>query len=597
MEFRKGAYSFFFMLILLSCSNEEEQYTRGIPAFYPHTIEVAEDISDTELIGNVIAEDPNGDVLNFRLAMDQSNLFQLSSSGELRLDQGKQLDYETATQHQITVRVTDGKGEFFNLVTVMVLDVIEPPIMEDQIFVATEDIADTEIIGTVVAQDFGGNLTYSIALNDNDLFEITEDGQLSLATGQALDFETNTEHQLTIAVNNGVNEAVEATVTVEVANVIGDLLNDPASFKTKWQIPSDGFELVIGTNNDFGYDFTIDWGDGSAEENFSDLQAFPSHIYESAGTYSVAIVGNFPAIRMFNALDDELSASRTALIGIEQWGEISWQSFESAFTFCTSLAEYDANDTPNLSNVESMYRTFLAATLFNGNIGNWDTSNVTNMSNMFGNSSFNQDIGNWNTENVTNMSSMFMHTSFDQDIGEWDTGNVTDMSSMFASNSQFNQDIGSWDTAQVTDMSEMFSSADSFNADISNWNTSNVTNMSEMFFYANSFNADIGNWDTSNVTDMSRMFFSADMFDQDLGAWDISNVSNMSFMLAYSGLSAQNYSDTLIGWADQNPTNVISLRSDNLEYLCIAVDARNMLINNSGWTIMDNGLQAGQICF
>jgi len=43
-----------------------------------------------------------------------------------------------------------------------------------------------------------------------------------------------------------------------------------------------------------------------------------------------------------------------------------------------------------------------------GHISNWDTSNVTDMSEMFNEASnFNQDISNWDTSNVTNMSDMF----------------------------------------------------------------------------------------------------------------------------------------------------------------------------------------------
>ena len=44
-------------------------------------------------------------------------------------------------------------------------------------------------------------------------------------------------------------------------------------------------------------------------------------------------------------------------------------------------------------------------------------------------------------------------------IATWDTSAVTDMSNMFANKAWFNDDISSWDTSAVTDMFEMFFSA------------------------------------------------------------------------------------------------------------------------------------------
>ena len=61
---------------------------------------------------------------------------------------------------------------------------------------------------------------------------------------------------------------------------------------------------------------------------------------------------------------------------------------------------------------------------------------------------------------------------FNQDIGNWNTSNVTDMSRMFYNALKFNQDISKWNTSNVTDMSDMFDKGY-----ISNWNTSNVTVM------------------------------------------------------------------------------------------------------------------------
>tara|TARA_Y100000389_G_scaffold205108_1_gene263299 strand:+ start:23660 stop:23968 length:309 start_codon:yes stop_codon:yes gene_type:complete len=65
---------------------------------------------------------------------------------------------------------------------------------------------------------------------------------------------------------------------------------------------------------------------------------------------------------------------------------------------------------------------FSGATSFNGVIANWDTSKVTNFSNMFilaG--TFNQDIGNWNIANVTDYRDMFNGaTAFNQKLIKWE---------------------------------------------------------------------------------------------------------------------------------------------------------------------------------
>jgi surface protein len=75
---------------------------------------------------------------------------------------------------------------------------------------------------------------------------------------------------------------------------------------------------------------------------------------------------------------------------------------------------------------------------------------------MFYNSKFNGDLSQWNVSNVTNMSYMFEKSQFNNNLRTWDVSNVTNMGGIFRG-SQFNGDISQWDVSNVVDMSYMFS--------------------------------------------------------------------------------------------------------------------------------------------
>ena len=202
----------------------------------------------------------------------------------------------------------------------------------------------------------------------------------------------------------------------------------------------------------------------------------------------------------------------------------------------------------DVSNVTDMMAMFDDSS-FNQDIGSWDTSSVTNMASMFTDSTFNQDIGSWDTSSVTIMESMFQATPFNQDIGSWDVSSVTDMYAMF-NDSPFNQDIGSWDVSSVTNMARIFYDSP-FDQDIGSWDVSNVTDMDYMF--ANSpFNQDIGSWDTSSVTNMGLMFWNNDDFNQDIGSWDVSSVTIMLGMFR----GGDNFNQDIGSWDVSNVTNM-----------------------------------------
>ena len=85
------------------------------------------------------------------------------------------------------------------------------------------------------------------------------------------------------------------------------------------------------------------------------------------------------------------------------------------------------------------------------------------------------------------------------------------------------------------------------------------------------------------------MFTNASNFNQNLGNWNISAVLDLSSMLDNSGLSVENYDETLIGWSSQSLQNNINLGAVGLFY-CDSVAERQSLIDNFNWTIVDEGI-------
>ena len=229
---------------------------------------------------------------------------------------------------------------------------------------------------------------------------------------------------------------------------------------------------------------------------------------------------------------------------------------------------YTAWDT---SSVKTMSGMFYACTFSNFDISNWNTSSVTTMSEMFngfnGPSTLDlttkqvtvngQTYTAWDTQKVTTIYRMFK--SYNElttlKISNWNTSNVTNMSEAFYyANGLTSLDVNTkqatvngqayiaWDTVKVTNMSSAFTNCLSLTSlDISNWNTTKVTTMGNLLnvcssltsFSAPTKSVTIGGktytaWDTSAAKTMTYMFGSCSKLKTlNVSGWNTSAASSL----------------------------------------------------------------------
>ena len=134
---------------------------------------------------------------------------------------------------------------------------------------------------------------------------------------------------------------------------------------------------------------------------------------------------------------------------------------------------------------------------------NPNTSNVTNMEELFSGCRSLKSIPAINTQNVTNMNLMFFQCEKLSSVPALDTSNVINMNQMF-NNCKSLSSVPTLDTSNVTEMTGMFTECKKLSS-VPALNTSNVTNMGLMFAGCESLTT-VPLLNTSNVTEMGGMF-------------------------------------------------------------------------------------------
>ena len=214
-----------------------------------------------------------------------------------------------------------------------------------------------------------------------------------------------------------------------VINDAGILSSEP--LQLEYINITNGTIIELPIKNITSGSLTINWGNNIITTNSSN---FPSHQYTSSFTNLIITVsGTFTTITSVKSISPSIVvvSGNNRLKYVYSYGSNSVNITDMSYGFygCSSLIEVPVIPASVLNSSYMFYN----ASLFNYDISNWGTTNITNMSYMFyGAQAFNQDISLWDVSNVQNMSGMFQNASiFNKSLGSWNTSAVLTMDNMF----------------------------------------------------------------------------------------------------------------------------------------------------------------------
>ena len=245
--------------------------------------EVAEDATGGTTVGDpVAATDFNNDQLTYSLSGADTALFTVdTSTGQIRVASGAQLDFETKRTLRVTVEVTDGADSLGDpdsdaiddrqSVTITLTDVNEAPVVTGDALVGVAENLNRAVATYRATDPERNTLTWSVS---NDDFWISQQGQLHFAAPPS--YEDGASYSVTIMVEDeeGLSDSLSVSVTVTDVEEAGVVAIEP---KRGWEGTS--FQAELDDDDNVIGSASWQWQRSSNRSSWGDVSGATSRFY------------------------------------------------------------------------------------------------------------------------------------------------------------------------------------------------------------------------------------------------------------------------------------------------------------------------------
>lgn len=228
-----------------------------------------------------------------------------------------------------TIRVTQDRAVFIN------------------VSLKTIPFSPTPTDGQTLSVDSNFEWEWSVSEN-TDWLSITKSEQGLVFSAETNPGETSRSATVTITSGDGKENCAEQIVTVSQSGL------DLNAFILGIQVGTNDLS-TLSTYLPFNeeIDASIDWGDGTIEENVT--STYPKHTYTDAGYYIVSVRGNVPSINSYNIPEYGLG---NQFVEVYSWGRTGLKSMQHAFRNCTNLKRIPTDSSQSFADVTNFSYVF-----------------------------------------------------------------------------------------------------------------------------------------------------------------------------------------------------------------------------------------------
>jgi hypothetical protein len=206
-------------------------------------------VNENSEIGKVVGTVQGNDVVNSGDVVDLDyefvsgkpgiglDLFEINTATGVIAVKGE-IDFEAFATYNLSVSVTDPGGlSATNIARIDINDINEAPAISNPAVLreVAENSPAATLVGVAIAatdQDVAdtvelGTLTLAVSGTESTNFAIDNNGQITVAAGAVLDYETKTSYTFQITASDSVDHNIEHDVTIGITNVNEQVKADP----------------------------------------------------------------------------------------------------------------------------------------------------------------------------------------------------------------------------------------------------------------------------------------------------------------------------------------------------------------------------------